>query len=209
MHFSALLETILQQYAQTNKIPDKLVQRAWAESESRQAMIDMLLESLQKLGGFDKVSFWMAAISASISCADIAGLYRELRSRSVRNELEWRLVFQAAFPQCKEQLPPIEERSIRSYDVEDALLGATRKNNSEGAALLIDCMLRIGLDPCAVRIASLEDLGLSDDDFQNMDSDDLATLIRKVNEERGIQIRDYAVELGHERIVQLLDSAQK
>jgi hypothetical protein len=209
MPFSALLETIIQEHARTNELPERLVRQAWAEPESRGAIIDMLLESLKKIGGFEKIPFWMAAISASISCDGIVGLYKELQSRSVRNELEWRLAFQAAFPQCKDQLPAIEERSIRSYDLEDALLGATRENKPEGAALLIDCMLRVGLDPCAVRIASLEDLGLSDDELQEMDGDDLAALIRKVNKERGIPIRDYAFELGHERIVQLLDSLRK
>jgi hypothetical protein len=209
MPFSALLETIIQEHARTNEIPDRLVRQAWAEPESRGVIIDMMLESLQKIGGFEKIPFWMAAISASIPCVEIIELYKELRSRSVRNELEWRLAFQAAFPQCKEQLPGVEERSIRSYDLEDALLGATRENNPEGAALLIDCMLRVGLDPCAVRIASLEDLGLSEDELQEMDGADLAALIKKVNKERGSPIRDYAVELGHERIVQLLDGVRK
>jgi hypothetical protein len=203
----ALLDNIIDEGARTNEVPVRLVQQAWADPESREAIIDMLLESLQKLGGFEKVPFWMEAICASISRDGIVELYKELRSRSVRNELEWRLAFQATFPQCKEQLPVIEERSIRSSNhLNDYLVKATEDNDTEAAALLIDCMLRVGLDPRSVRIATLEDLGLSDDELQEMNADDLGALIKKVNRERGIPIRDYAIELGNDRIVQLLDS---
>ena len=209
MSHSALLDDIIEGHSRTNQIPTGLVQRAWSDPETREAIVDMLLESLRKLGGFEKVPFWMVAISDAIPCEGIVELYKELRLRSVRNELEWRLAFQDAFSVCKGQLPPVEERAMRSYDLEDDLLKATRENNLEAAEMLIGCMLQVGLDPCAVRVASLEDLGLSEDELQEMNADDLAALIRKTNRERGILIRDYAAELGHEQIVQLLDSLRK
>jgi hypothetical protein len=207
MAFLMSVETIIQEYNRTKLIPIGLVQQAWAGPENRGAIIDMLLESLRKLGGFEKVPFWIAALSASISCDEVIELYKEIRSRSVRNELEWRLGFQTAFLKYRELLPAIEERSIRSYDLEDGLREATRENDIEATSLLIDCMLRIGLDPSAIRIASLEDLGLSEDQLQEMNGDDLAALIKNFNRERGVRIQDYAAQLGHDQIVRLLDAS--
>jgi hypothetical protein len=72
--------------------------------------------------------------------------------------------------------------------------------------MLIECMLRVGLDPCAVRIASFEDLGISEDEMDNMKGRELEELIRRVAREKGTLARDYAIELGHHQIVALFDA---
>jgi hypothetical protein len=205
MPFAPLLDAIFSEYDRSRELPVGLVRQAWEDPESREDIIEALLESLWKLGGFEKVPFWMEALPASLSCDRVVDLYNELRSRSVRNELEWRIAFQAGFPRCRGDLPAIEDRSIRSYDFEISLLTATEENDIESAAMLIESMLRVGLDPRTVRIASFEDLGISEDEMHEMDGDELGALIKRVARERGTLVRDYAIELGHHRIVALLD----
>jgi hypothetical protein len=201
-----LLNAIFNQYERSSEIDVGLVRQAWEDPESREAIIDALLESLQKLGGFEKVSFWMEALPASISCDRVVDLYNELRTRSVRNELEWRIAFQASFARSRGDLWAIEVRSIRSYDYEQSLLTSTEQNDVESAAMLIESMLRVGLDPFAVRIASFEDLGISEDEMDNMKGRELEELIRRVAREKGTLVRDYAIELGYHQIVALLDA---
>lgn len=206
MSFTQLLNAIFTEHARSNEIPVELVRQAWEDPQSREAIIDAMLESLDKLGGFEKVSFWMAALPASLSCDSVSELYDDLRSRSVRNELEWRIAFQADFPQCKGSLPSIEEQSICSYEFEQDLLTATKENDIESASMLIDAMRRVGLDPRNVRVASLEDLGLSEDDLQEMTAEDLEPLIQQVTREGGTPLRDYAMDLGRHEIIALLDA---
>jgi hypothetical protein len=206
MPFTPLLNAIFNEYDRSSELPVGLMRQAWEDPESRESIIDALLESLWKLGGFEKVPFWMEALPASLSCDRVVDLYNELRSRSVRNELEWKSAFQASFPRCRGDLPAIEDRSIRSYDCDQNLLAATEKNDIESAAMLIECMLRVGFDPRAVRIASFEDLGISEDEMDEMSGRELEALIRRVAREKGTLVRDYAIELGHHHIVALLDA---
>jgi hypothetical protein len=201
-----LLNAIFNEYERSREIDVGLVRQAWEDPESREAIIEALLESLEKLGGFEKVPFWMEALPASLSCDRVVDLYNELRSRSVRNELEWRIAFQASFTRCRGDLPAIEDRSIRSSDCEMDLLTAAEKNDVESAAMLIECMLRIGFDPRTVRIALFEDLGISEDEMDRMSGQELGALIRRVARDKGTLVRDYAIELGHHQIVALFDA---
>ena len=74
--------------------------------------------------------------------------------------------------------------------------------------MVIESMRRIGIDPRTVRIASFEDLGVSQGELDRMNGQEVEALIKRVSQEKGTAVRDYAIELGHHQIVALLDALQ-
>lgn len=198
------LNDVIYAFQSSGQIPVDQVRHVWRDPHRSIELLDILIENLRKSGSFGKVEFWMKALSESLTKEEVTDLYTALRSHSLRNELEWRTEFLHWFTACRDSLPDVEPNSIKQFRLHDHLITAVENGDEENTRFLCDCMASIGMNPLDTRVVSLDDLGLSLEEIEELDGDELTSLIDARRRKAGIPILEYAKQLGMGKLLAIL-----
>jgi len=112
--------------------PPEWIAEGWRDECFRDAIVYVLARSVSKVGTFGLAGNWLQLVAQALSRPDAQDLYARIRDESERLEMEWRPLFETAFPDCP--LPP----SLDS----DVVLADLRAMVDEGAGLGFEPLLK-------------------------------------------------------------------
>lgn len=87
-------------------VPVDWLKEAWKNRDFRVLAFNILCESIRHTGTLNDASIWLKVLPEVLDCAQVRGLFIDIRDSVRWAEEQWRPQFEAAFRDCVHTLPP-------------------------------------------------------------------------------------------------------